>query len=94
MQYRELAQTLRVLRATREWAKFAEMATTMTDRWEANVVGENVMNMTIEEMAKTRIKWTSMIYGVQQVFKQMDDLILELQDVEKKEEDDARRNQE
>ena len=78
----EQSEDLRTLFQSREWKAFADMCEALKDKWSSNLV-QFEQGFTIEQIAIERVKWVSMIHGVEVLFVEMNRILDELRTVEK-----------
>jgi len=79
----ELGRKFEVLFRRPEWKVFAEFCEELRRKWSGNLVKFS-LGSSVEHIAVERIRFTSMIEGVEQVFIQMNGMMEEAREYEKK----------
>jgi len=83
----ELAEALEAIKEREEWASFGELALKCIEKWRGNLSIFSFSEDSIEKIALERVKWTSMVAGVETLFLQMDELVKELKQRRKDDDD-------
>lgn len=83
----EEVERLERLKASDDWPAFADLAIKTIEHWRLRLSRFSIELDSVEKIAKDRIRWTSMIAGVEALFSQMDDLTKALKENEESEDE-------
>jgi hypothetical protein len=82
-------QAFNLLYQRPEWIELAEMCDDLRKKWTGNLTKFSI-GQTLETIALERVKWTSMVEGLERIFIEMNEC-MEFVNQKNKEEEDARR---